>query len=181
VNGSTEVGGNLVLTDGLINTSSLNNLTIVNTAINCVIPSGGTAASYVNGPLIKKINQGDNFFFPIGQGLIPGNKISLSSTQTGTLLWSAQYFRPNSTFNSYTAPLAAVSWNEYWKVAAPGGNGAIVGLTWDPASDITPLVTMGGKNDMRVAWYNTGTGEWNEIPSNASGNDYNGTFQQQAQ
>ncbi len=174
VNGPTEIGGNLVLTNGLINTSSLNSLTIVNTAINCVFPPAGITTSYVNGPLTKKINQGDNFFFPIGQNLIPGNKISLSSTQTGTLLWSAQYFSPNSTFNSYTAPLAAVSWNEYWKVSAPAGNGAIVGLTWDPASDITPLVTMGGKNDMRVAWYNTGTSEWNEIPSNASGNDYNG-------
>ena len=174
VNGQTEISGNLLLTEGLINTSLINKLTLVNSAINCVIPSGGIATSYVNGPLTKNINQGDNFFFPIGQGIIPGNKISLSSTQTGTLLWTVQYFNPNSTFNSYAAPLSAVSWNEYWKVTAPSGNGAIVSLNWDPASDITPLVTIGGKNDLRVAWYNTGTSNWNEIPSNASGNDYYG-------
>ena len=175
VNGSTEVNGNLLLTDGLINTSLVNKLTLQNSAINCVIPSGGTATSFVNGPLTKKINQGDNFFFPIGQGSIPGNKISLSASQTGTILWTAQYFNPNGTFNSYAAPLAAVSWNEYWKVTSPSGNAAIVNLDWDPSSDITPLVTLGGKVNMRVAWYNTGTAKWNEILSSATGNDYNGT------
>lgn len=174
-NGAIEVNGNLLLTNGLINTSTATNskLTITNTAINCVNPLGGSASSYINGPLIKKINQGDNFSFPIGQGNLPGNRISVSSTQTGPLLWTAQYFNPNGTSNSYAAPLAAVSWNEYWSVTPSSASQAIINLNYYPNSDITPLVTQNGLTDMRVATYNAG--QWNALASTASGDNYNGT------
>jgi autotransporter-associated beta strand protein len=177
-NGSVEVNGNLLLTNGLINTSTATNskLTITNTSVNCVIPARGSASSYVNGPLVKKINQGDNFSFPIGQGNLPGNRISVSSTQTGPLLWTAQYVDPNSTFNSYAAPLAAVSWNEYWSVTPSSASQAIINLDYYPNSDITPLVTQSGLSDMRVAVYNTGTSQWNAITSTAFGDNYNGTI-----
>ncbi len=171
-NGAIEVNGNLLLTSGLINTTTNNKLTITNTAVNCVIPDGGSATSYVNGPLIKKINQGDNFSFPIGQGNLPGNRISVSSTQTGPLLWTAQYFSPNGTFNSYAAPLAAVSWDEYWSVTPSALSGAVINLSYYPNSDITPLVTQNGLSDMRVTNY---TSQWNAITSFATGDNYNGT------
>ena len=175
-NGAIEINGNLLLTNGLINTSAINNskLTLTNTTINCVIPLGGSSFSYVNGPLAKNINQGDNFSFPIGQGTLPGNRISLSSTQTGPLLWTAQYINPNSTFNSYASPLAAVSWNEYWSITPAVPSQAIVKLNYYPNSDITPLTTQNGLPDMRVAVYNTGSSQWNAISSTAAGNNYNG-------
>jgi hypothetical protein len=175
LNGSIDVAGSLLLTNGLIKTTSTNKLTIINTAINCVNPSGGQATSYIDGPLVKKINQGDNFLYPIGQGSYLGNKLTLSATQTGTLLWTAEYFNPNGTSNNMTSPLTAVNSKEYWTVSAPSGSQAIVNINWDPSSDITPLMTQNGKSDMRVAGYNTGTSSWVEIPSSAIGDDYNGT------
>jgi hypothetical protein len=173
--GAIEAGGDLLLTDGTIQTTSANKLTITNTAINCVTPSGGSASSFVNGPLIKKINHGDNFLFPIGKGTVLGNKLSLSSTLTGTILWTAEYFTPNSTYTSLTAPLSYVNSREYWTVSATSGSRAVINLKWDPLSDLTPLMTENGLSDMRVAGYNTVSSSWEEINSNASGNNNNGT------
>lgn len=172
--GAIAVAGNLLLTSGNITTSSTATLTITNTAINCVTPSGGKVTSFVNGPLTKRINQGDNFIFPVGKGTELGNKISLSSTQTGTILWTVEYFTPNPTYTSQTAPLTYVNSKEYWTVSAPSGSQAVVNLNWDPASDLTPLMTENGLSDMRVAVYNTGTTSWEEITSLSSGDESNG-------
>jgi len=171
--GTIEVAGNLYLTSGRIITSATNQLKIVNTAINCVVPTGGSSASYVDGPLTKRILAGDNFKFPVGKGTVLGNKITLSSTQPGTIDWTVEFFTPNSTYTSYAAPLTYVNAMEYWRVSAVAGSQAYVGLDWDPASDLTPLMTQNGLSDMRVAYDNAGT--WTELSSTASGTTSNGT------
>ncbi|HOC37515.1 MAG TPA: hypothetical protein PKL74_10665, partial [Tenuifilaceae bacterium] len=176
-NGQVEVGGNLNLTSGRIITTSTNKLSIVNTAINCVNPAGGSASSYVDGPLTKKVNSGDGFKFPVGKGSTVGNKITLLSSQSGTIDWTVEFFTPNSTFGSYAAPLTYVNSKEYWTVSAASGSQAIVGLDWDPASDLTPLMTESGLSDMRVAYDNGGT--WTELASSASGDGSNGTVSTQ--
>lgn len=183
--GYFEVKGNLLLTNGLINTNpsapyNYGSLSIVNTEINCVIPEGGTNLSFINGPLTKKINQGDDFLFPVGIylsgiGNIAGNKIKLSGSKTGTILWTAEYRNPNSTFASFAAPLEGVSSKEYWNVKAFAGSKSIININWDPGSDITPLVTLNGLSDMSIADYNTASSEWNRIVSTATGNNYYGT------
>lgn len=180
--GAIEVNGELRLTDGLINTNpalpgNFGTLTITNPAISCVIPSGGSSTSFVNGPLTKKINQGDDFLYPIGIysagiGNITGNKLSLSSSKTGTILWTASYNNPNPTFASYTAPIQGVSSKEYWNVKASAGSKSVINIKWDPQSDITPLVTQNGLSDMTIGTYQSGN--WLNINSSATGNDYNG-------
>ncbi|MGC8802205.1 MAG: hypothetical protein ACP5PS_00290 [Bacteroidales bacterium] len=171
--GTVEVAGNLYLTAGKIITTTTNVLRIVNTAINCVVPAGGSSASYVDGPLTKRILSGDNFKFPVGKGAVLGNKITLSSSQPGTIDWTVEFFTPNSNYNSYAAPLTYVNSKEYWKVSAVSGSQAYVGLDWDPASDLTPLMTQNGLSDMRVAYDNAGT--WTVLTSTATGDNYNGT------
>ena len=148
--GLIEVDNDLILTDGLINTSAVNQLAITNTSINCVLPAGGNSSSYVNGPLIKQINQGDDFKFPIGNSSRLGNKLTLSATQSGTLAWTAEYINPNTDI-TFIAPLTAVNSEEYWTVSAPVASQAIVSLEWDSSSDLNPLVTVNGVSDMRIA------------------------------
>ena len=102
--GAVEVKGNLYLTNGLINTIpdapwNCGTLNISNTEINCVIPAGGSSVSFVNGPLSKKINQGDDFLYPLGIyisgiGNVAGNRLRLSSSKSGTILWTASYNNP---------------------------------------------------------------------------------------
>ena len=178
-NGSVEINGNLLLTNGLISTTSTNKLTITNYSVSCVIPDGGSVSSYIDGPLIKMLNQGDPLFkFPIGKkdyGL--GNKLSLRATKTGTLLWTVEYFSPNI-YPTFAAPLTAVNTKEYWNVSGvPATSQAYVNLAWDNSSDLTPLMTQNGMSDMRVAEYN-GT-DWNKITSGTtSGSDnYNGSVE----
>ncbi len=173
--GAIEVKRNLLLTDGTITTSATSTLTITNTAINCVTPSGGSSSSYVDGPLSKRINQGDNFSFPVGKGSIVGNMINLSATLTGTQYWTVEYFNPNSTSGSMTPPLTYVNNDDYWTVSGTSGNQAIINLSWDASSDLSPLMTQNGLSDMRIARYNTGSTSWEELTSTASGNNNNGT------
>jgi hypothetical protein len=173
--GAIEVAGNLYLTQGVISTSSTNTVTITNTNINSVFPVGGSATSYVDGPLTKNINQGDDFLFPIGKGDVVGNKLTLSSIRVGTIAWTAEFFTPNPTYTDFANPLTYVNSKEYWTVSANDGDKAKVGLNWDPQSDLTPLMTQNGLSDMRVAGFNTGTSEWEEISSNQTGNTSNGT------
>lgn len=175
--GAIEVKGNLLLTSGNITTSSNATLTITNTAINCVTPAQGKATSFVDGPLTKRINHGDKFIFPIGKGSTLGHKLEITATQTSgaAALWTAEYFTPNPTFADFTDPLTYVNAHEYWSVSAPVGSQAYVHLTWDPSSDLTPLMTENGVSDMRVAGWNTGVSSWEEISSSASGDGSNGT------
>jgi hypothetical protein len=171
--GNIEVDGNLLLTNGLISTTSTNKLTITNSIIGCVFPDGGSATSYIDGPLIKSLNQGDHLFkFPVGkQSYGLGNKLSLRATQTGTLLWTVEYFNPNP-YLTYVTPLTAVSTKEYWNVSGvPGTSQAYINLTWDNASDINPFVTQNGMSDMRIAEYN-GT-DWQQILSTVTGGSTN--------
>jgi len=171
--GLVEVGGNLYLTNGVVTTSATNQLYISNSTISCVFPAGGSSASYVDGPLTKKILQGDSFKFPIGKGTTLGNKLTLTSSQAGTINWTAEFFTPNPTYNSYAAPLTYVNSMEYWTVNAASGSQAYVALDWDAASDLTPLMTQNGLSDMRVAYDNAGV--WTELSSTASGTSTAGT------
>jgi len=171
--GNNEVNGNLLLTNGIIHTSNANLLTVTNTNPNCVIPNGGNASSFVNGPLVKRILTGESFQFPIGKNTTLGNKITLYATQGGAsyLDWKAEYFTPNP-YSAFNAPLTDVNNKEYWQISAPSGSAAIVSLAWDPMSNLTPLMTQNGLSDMRVAGYDGSF--WNQITSTAAGDDYNG-------
>lgn len=172
--GAVEVKNNLHLTTGNIVTSSTNTLTITNTAISSVFPAGGSATSYVDGPLTKYINQGDDFKFPIGKGDVAGNKLTLSSIREGTIAWTAEFFTPNPTYSDLTAPLTYVNSKEYWTISASDGDKAKVGIDWDSQSDLTPLMTQNGISDMRIAGYNTTSSKWEELASSQTGSSSSG-------
>jgi len=173
--GLVEVSGKLHLTEGNIITENNDALTITNTSENAVVPLGGSTNSFVDGPLTKKINQGDSFIYPIGKDDKLGNKLSLNATQTGTVLWTAEYFTPNTTATDMSSPLTYVNADSYWKLTAPAGNKSEINLEWDELSDLTPLMTENELSDMRVSRFNTGSGEWEELSSTATGDNYEGT------
>jgi hypothetical protein len=175
--GAVEVSNNLFLTNGLINTSSTRQLTLTNPSNSCVIPAGGSATSFIDGPLVKDISQFDSFVFPIGKSGTPnilGNKLMISNTQTGPLLWSVEYFTPNSTSASVTPPLLGVSTQDYYTVKTTAGSSSIININWTPTSDVTPIIT-GGMSNIRLAKYNTGTSSWTQISTFSAGDNSNGT------
>ncbi|ALO15373.1 hypothetical protein L21SP5_01731 [Salinivirga cyanobacteriivorans] len=174
-NGDIEVSGKLMLTDGNINTTATNQLTITNTNSDCIVPAGGQSNSFVDGPLKKSIIQGDNFNFPIGKDGELGNKLVLSASEAGTIEWTVEYFTPNDTYTSYNTPLSYVNSYDRWSVSAAPGSKANVGIKWDANSDLTPANTENGLADMRVAKYDEGNSVWNELTSSASGGTNLGT------
>ncbi len=173
MSGSIIISNELVLTNGIINTNDAILFILFNSSSQAVIPEGGSSSSFVNGPLIKRIVNGEQFLFPLGKGITKGHDLTLISTAGSTTYWTAEYFIPNPTAYSYAEPLQAINTMEYWSVnTIKTGSTAKVKLGWDRLSNLTPLMTPNGLADMRVTQYNDGS--WNELSSVAYGNDYNG-------
>ncbi|MBN1158028.1 MAG: hypothetical protein JXA61_01495 [Bacteroidales bacterium] len=173
LNGPLELNGNLLLTDGVITTTSTNLLEMLEWS-STVIPAAGSSGSYVSGPMSKSIFEGDDFDFPTGKDSRYGVTGLLDASQ-GT--WEAEYFNTGHASSDVTLPLTAVSSTEYWHVEGPAGKQAYVKLRWDEQSDVTPLTTQNGISDLRIAEYNTGTSSWEAQSTLASGDDYDGTAQ----
>jgi len=174
LNSTIEVGNKLLLTNGVINSTSVNILYISNPLIDCVTPSGGSSTSYVSGPLKKRMDPGLGFFrYPIGNSSTAGNMLSLRATQFGTLDWTVEYINP-SALTSFIGDLSSVNETEYWNVTTPPGGDAIVSIAWNPSSNLTPLMTENGTADMRIAEHNGDN--WVEIASSVLGgsDNYNG-------
>jgi hypothetical protein len=171
-NGLLEIGNQLLLTNGIVSTSSTSQLILLNTSSESVIPQGGKPNSFINGPLIKEVTNGSTFLYPIGKGTIKGHDFTLKSSAGSTLPWTAEYFTPNPTSISLTPPLVVSNKTEYWSVLTNTSSKAKVKIGWDPMSDLTPLMTENGLKDMRVAEYISGS--WNELKSKATGDNNNG-------
>jgi hypothetical protein len=169
LNSPLEIKGDLILTEGLIHSTLANKLSMIN-GNSTVIPDGGTANSFVSGPLSKRIFGGRDFIFPTGKNTRHG-VTTLLGVSDGT--WQAEYFNIAYSSLAVIAPLISVSTTEYWHVKGPAANTAYVRLRWDPQSDVTPLTTQSGISDIRVAQYN-GT-SWIEQGTSAAGDNYNGT------
>ncbi|HEX2969525.1 MAG TPA: hypothetical protein VHO46_10530, partial [Bacteroidales bacterium] len=166
-NGSIEVAGNLLLTNGIISTTATDRLLIINTAAG-VIPAGGSATSFVNGPLTKTITAGNSFIYPIGTGTTRGHTFTVTNGPMGTAQWTATYTKPNGTSGSYSAPLQSVNTDEFWNLSSSTPRTGYVKMAWDIYSAITPLMTENGITDMRAAEYSGGT--WQEQLTTTTGN-----------
>ena len=164
VNTRIDVDNVLTLTSGIINNSFGEDFRIISSNESAVV--GGSESSYVQGSMIKKINNGGTFEFPIGDANRFG-KIKVFATQTsGAQDWKVTYNNSNPTSAGYDSDtfdpagdLDYVSKNEYWTVEAPSnGSKAKVTLTWDSQSGVTP------DSDFRaVQWANLSPDAWQEI------------------
>ena len=171
-NGLIEIDNELLLTRGIVNTSLTNKLVLWSTSSDIIIPDGGSAVSFINGPLIKKIINGGSFLYPLGNGTVKGHNFTLTSTAGSTLFWNAECFMPNLTATSLTDPLKVTSKKEFWGVNTTITGTAKIKIAWDQVSDVNPLVTVNGISDMRVAEFNSGS--WSELSSVTSGDEDNG-------
>ncbi len=118
---SLSTTGVLTLTNGLLTTTSSNLLTINNTATGGI--SGGSASSYVNGPLTRSfpasLGSGSTYTFPIGKGSY--NLFELVNPTTsvaGTV--TAEVFDANSGGTAGFG-LSALNTNRYWSASASSG------------------------------------------------------------
>jgi len=123
------IDDNLVLTLGKVYTSMTNLLTVKDNAIS----TGGSVASFVNGPMKKA---GDDIFvYPVGKDSIYA-RIGISAPQNLTSEFIAEYFdNAYANTTSVTAPLDHVSNIEYWNIFRNIGSDSVtVKLYWENAS-----------------------------------------------
>ncbi len=170
-----DIKNDLLLTNGVITTSEANLLRMINISGTArSVPEGGSATSYVNGPLSIYLFSGTSFESPTGKGSRYG-KIKLINTQNG--VWQTEYFNSQYPVNTVSGALVAISSTEYWRIISPSdGASARVQLRWDSQSDISPLNLVNGINDIRIAEFNgTSWAEKSSYPP--TGDNYYGTIQ----
>lgn len=154
-NTSISVANVLTMTSGILTTSTSNLLNVTNTATSAIV--GGTAASYINGPvnwtLKSSMASGSTYNFPIGKG---GNYYPFSlvnpTTGTGTITAKVEAFNSNCGGNSnFTIPnalstIGGLSTSEYWSLITSGNfTNSLVSIT-RPTS-ITPFDVIAGSNN----------------------------------
>lgn len=141
------VSNYLYLTNGIINTTSANVLTLTWSSTNAVV--GGSSTSFVDGPLRKNISGGSSFYFPVGNSGRYG-RTRIFNTSAATY-WTVQYHNSSpSNRDLLTPPLQLISNNEYWSVTPDAARTANIQLRWDGDSDIIPA-TSTARQKLRVA------------------------------
>ncbi|MCZ8217722.1 MAG: hypothetical protein O9262_15870, partial [Cyclobacteriaceae bacterium] len=144
-------------TNGNIITTATNLLNFSNDAI----ASGGSNASYVDGPVRKTGN--DAFSFPTGNNGV-FRPIAISAPGTASHHFTAQYFKENQAFGTNMATgIQNISGCEYWILDRTGGNSNVaVTLSWNSGDCTGEYINDLG--DLRVVrwngttWANHGNG-----------------------
>ncbi|RYY88999.1 MAG: hypothetical protein EOO15_07420 [Chitinophagaceae bacterium] len=124
-----QVGGLFTLTDGVLATSAVNLLTLNDGAT----VSGGSTASYVQGPM-RRIGT-TAFLFPLGGSDVYA-PLGISAPGAGGD-YTARYIRsnPQALGTTMQAPVVKVSGCEYWNLVKNGGTvDPSVTLTWSAES-----------------------------------------------
>ncbi|TLX77470.1 T9SS type A sorting domain-containing protein [Labilibacter sediminis] len=172
INTNIEIDNILYLTTGIVNNSFGYDFAVANTSESAIV--GGSSSSNVEGYLIKKINNGGDFNFPVGDGGRYGN-IIISETQTsGAQNWKVRYFSNSPANegldpNAMIAPVEYVSKNEYWSVEGPNAAKSNLTLRWDDASGVTP-----DSNFKLVNWATPGSPAWEQISIETPSGDTGG-------
>ena len=124
LSGAVSVSGALTLTNGTLTTSDTNLLSVTNNATSTI--SGGSATSFINGPVKWTLATGQSYTFPIGKGTtyLPFGIIASAGTSPQI---NAEAFSGN-TGGAATSPLGSLSTTEYWLASVAGGtytNGSV--------------------------------------------------------
>ena len=108
---------------GTFNTSAANLLTLSGTVVGAL--SGGSAATYVNGPLARTLPAslvtGSTYTFPVGKGSFKMLEMVNPTTNAGgTVTIQAEVFDANSGGTAGVG-FSSINTNRYWSVSAPIG------------------------------------------------------------
>ncbi|WP_186280039.1 T9SS type A sorting domain-containing protein [Fluviicola chungangensis] len=151
------VRGTMTFTDGYLNTTAGNILTMTSTSA----VSGVSNNSFVSGPVVKTGNTA--FVFPVGKNVVYA-PIAIAAPAVVTDQFTAEYFQvsPNALYStsSLEPALHHVSECEYWMLNRTTGTSDVaVTLSWDTRSCGVTVPT-----DLRVArwdgaqWTDKGNG-----------------------
>ena len=160
---------------GVINSGKYEGLlTLDNAESDCIYGFG--SESYVDGPFRKRINNGENYTFPVGNTndnnntSTPGKRygpLTIQNTNTnGSVYWTVRYFYDSPyEWESFEDNLLSVSNNEYWSIYTEDNTYQAQILTrWD---GLSPIMNETLKpEDLRQVYFNRESGKWEISGSN---------------
>lgn len=130
--GTTTVNGTLTLTNGHLVSSSSHRLALGSTST----ASGGSASSFIAGPVQKVMGAGGSFTYPVGSIANRYRPITIANTGAADT-WTIEYINDNpyDPTSMNTVNIQKVSEFEHWNVTpASGSNAANITLTYNTGS-----------------------------------------------
>lgn len=164
------VAGVLTLISGHITTDATNLLIMnagssVNTQVYTTRISGGSANSFINGPM-RKIG-GTDFLFPVGKLTRGTRYCGISGTTIATDAFTAEFISgsaSNKPGGIIASGLYNVSKCEYWTIDRTAGSSSTnVTLSWNPASICNAAAYVTQLSSLVVAHYGT---SWDNFGNN---------------
>ena len=160
---------------GVINSGKYDGLlTLDNAEPDCIFGFG--SESYVDGPFRKRINNGENYTFPVGNTnnnhttSKPGKRygpLTIQNTNTnGSVYWTVRYYYDSPhEWESFEDNLLSVSNNEYWSIYTESETYQAQILTrWD---GLSPIMNETLKpEDIRQVYFNRESVKWEISGSN---------------
>ncbi|QOW10582.1 T9SS type A sorting domain-containing protein [Kaistella flava (ex Peng et al. 2021)] len=118
-NAPIDVAGTLTMTKGILNASAANFVNITNTAVTGA--TGGSATSFVNGPVKWATTLANAYAFPVGKGAnyLPFILKNTTAPTVGATV-TAEAFSADSAGKADLSSVSALSTTEYWSIVTAG-------------------------------------------------------------
>ena len=162
--------GNATFTNGLVNTSSTNLLSVFGSAT----ISGGSSTSFVNGPLQRAVETttASSLLFPVGKGTAY-SPVTLNVTQDAATAtnYRAEAFLAAPATNTLPSTLTKISNTRYYAITKGIGANvttAQVQLVYDATDASVSGISVIDKTNIRIAKDN-GAGAWVNLGPTAGG------------
>lgn len=156
LNSNLEIDGTLTLTSGDINTNA-NTLTITTDGT----ISGGSTSSMVIGNLAIKTNSTSSKTFPIGDGT-SYRPVIITPSSSSDETYTTKFYNTAHANTTMGSGLHHVS-QYYWDINRANSVNAELAFDWDQGYAVDAPV------DLKLAHYNSGTSEWEDMSAVISG------------
>tara|TARA_R100000908_G_scaffold46366_1_gene22720 strand:- start:263 stop:3121 length:2859 start_codon:yes stop_codon:yes gene_type:complete len=151
-----EIVGTLTLTNGDINTNT-NTITVTTDGT----ISGGSSSSMVLGNLAIKTNSTSSKTFPVGDGT-NYRPVIITPSSSSSETYTVKYYNAAHANTTMGSGLHHVS-QYYWDINRANSVNAELAFDWDQGYAVDAPV------DLKLAHYNSGTSEWEDMSATISG------------
>ena len=180
LNSTKTLSGSLTLTSGVLYTGSGAYLRLPD---GFKTVNGGSASSYVDGPIHKRGNDGGGFTFPVGRNGVYA-PMTITSMDNNADELSCEYFRASAAAlgpinASQSGQIDHLSNCEYWELNeindAGGATSVNVTAVWSTGSGCGTGAYVNNPSTITLAHFNTGNNTWDNHGGVGTGNNNAGS------
>jgi hypothetical protein len=147
--GTLTIGTELILSNGVVSTTSSNLLEIASTAT----ITGASDSRYIYGPLTKNFSGAGTFHFPVGDA--SAYRPVLFEVTSGSGDFTVEYATTNPNVGNTPSLIKSISNNRKWTVTPASGSTFNIDVIYT-----SPGFTIGNENFMRILRGTSGSSDW---------------------